>query len=537
MQPQVAKTYGIQQLDESTFQQILQAAYIIQKQNDSGKKLPTSDPAASLAVIAETQRLLRSQDYDVGAAANLVIQRLGTITDAKGIAVALIDNNRINYCAGIGILSSLSGQTEPLATEVSEFLRAEEGTPGSEDNDSQPFGTRDNSSLFFPVFHDGRIAAVLQLASGKSDSTPQEQIRSCQLMAGLMGDSISRAAEQSLANERARMLEALERLRPQLERLAAEPIRDNGSRISQSSPEPKPLSAEPLPVAVNAELTTADEAQALLSEPELPKLLEQILTSTCTNCGSLFCEGEKYCGKCGHLLSIEAPAADDELSATATPESPNEADPSVVADQGLSQDPIQDLPPVVDHAGTQFANDAAAQESTALSVAHQVAEPALGEDEKLELAANPTPPEQLSPWSSAKKARAWLHSMEPHESGWFAKHIGDISIITAGLVLLLVAVGSNSRPVQGKLQHPSKTPTQPSLTLVERLLVGLGVAEAPAAPVHLGNPNVQVWEDLHTGLYYCPGADLYGKTLGGKLTNQRDAQLDQFEPAARRTCD
>jgi hypothetical protein len=42
---------------------------------------------------------------------------------------------------------------------------------------------------------------------------------------------------------------------------------------------------------------------------------------------------------------------------------------------------------------------------------------------------------------------------------------------------------------------------------------------------------------VHTALYYCPGADLYGKTPNGKLTSQRDAQLDQFEPALRKTCE
>jgi hypothetical protein len=67
--------------------------------------------------------------------------------------------------------------------------------------------------------------------------------------------------------------------------------------------------------------------------------------------------------------------------------------------------------------------------------------------------------------------------------------------------------------------------------------VSLGLAEAPPAPTYLGNPNAPVWVDLHTALYYCSGSDLYGKTPGGKFTTQRDAQLDQFEPAARKTCD
>jgi hypothetical protein len=42
---------------------------------------------------------------------------------------------------------------------------------------------------------------------------------------------------------------------------------------------------------------------------------------------------------------------------------------------------------------------------------------------------------------------------------------------------------------------------------------------------------------LQTALYYCPGSDLYEKTPKGKLTTQRDAQMDQFEPADRRACE
>jgi hypothetical protein len=73
--------------------------------------------------------------------------------------------------------------------------------------------------------------------------------------------------------------------------------------------------------------------------------------------------------------------------------------------------------------------------------------------------------------------------------------------------------------------------------MFDRMLISLGLAEAPPAPEYKGNPDTQVWVDLHTALYYCPGADLYGKTPKGKVTSQRDAQLDQFEPAYRKTCD
>ena len=49
------------------------------------------------------------------------------------------------------------------------------------------------------------------------------------------------------------------------------------------------------------------------------------------------------------------------------------------------------------------------------------------------------------------------------------------------------------------------------------MLISLGLAEPPPAPEYKGNPETQVWIDLHTALYYCPGADLYGKTPKGKF--------------------
>jgi hypothetical protein len=69
------------------------------------------------------------------------------------------------------------------------------------------------------------------------------------------------------------------------------------------------------------------------------------------------------------------------------------------------------------------------------------------------------------------------------------------------------------------------------------MLVELGLAEVPEPPESKGNPDTQVWVDLQTALYYCPGADLYGKTPKGKFAAQRDAQLDQFQPASRKPCE
>jgi hypothetical protein len=142
----------------------------------------------------------------------------------------------------------------------------------------------------------------------------------------------------------------------------------------------------------------------------------------------------------------------------------------------------------------------------------------------------------LSPWASATETHAWLKSLHPKSPFgiWLAKHRADVYVGAAVLLLLMVLSGWGMRPTENR---PQSKNSQPNLTLFEKLLVSLGLAETPPTPVYLGNPNAQVWVDLHTALYYCSGSDLYGKTAGGKFTTQRDAQMDQFEPAARKNCD
>jgi hypothetical protein len=81
------------------------------------------------------------------------------------------------------------------------------------------------------------------------------------------------------------------------------------------------------------------------------------------------------------------------------------------------------------------------------------------------------------------------------------------------------------------------TPNRPRLDPWQRVLVKLGIAEAPAPQIYYrGDPNIQVWVDPHTALYYCPGDEPYGKAADGRLTSQGNAQADQFEPAYRAAC-
>jgi hypothetical protein len=52
----------------------------------------------------------------------------------------------------------------------------------------------------------------------------------------------------------------------------------------------------------------------------------------------------------------------------------------------------------------------------------------------------------------------------------------------------------------------------------------------------MGKPDIKVWADLHTALYFCPGAKQYGHTSKGKYMTQKQAQDSNFESALRVPC-
>jgi hypothetical protein len=110
-------------------------------------------------------------------------------------------------------------------------------------------------------------------------------------------------------------------------------------------------------------------------------------------------------------------------------------------------------------------------------------------------------------------------------------HRADLYLVVAILVAtwaLFWVLSATPAPGAGR---------KPRLRLWERALVSLGLAEAPEPPPRRGNPAIQVWVDPRTALYYCSGEEPYGKTPGGRVTTQGEAQMDQFEPSGRAPCE
>ena len=602
-------------LDEASFQQLLAAAYVLQEHNDRlrGKEVH-ADFAKNLSAIVETQRLIQTLQLDLEDATKLVAERIRQITNASGAAIGIIEKSELVYRAATG---SAAGEVGTRVAPGSS-LSAECLSQGNAVNYPDALATshpraelfRDRevkSFLAVPVYHAGQVAGVLELRFAGVKAFRESDLRTAELMAGLLSEAMATAArmkwKHALASERQSMLEALERIKPQLERLSAE---SPASSASSRSPVHGPLPTKTTTPQVTAK-SDSSRADATLA---------------CAVCGSEFSDNnESFCGICGtarpaiDVLSAIDRETDDVAILSAPDLRDNTASPIITPYESDSpgnghqpwdviKDPLAggksdglpaslqeliELSAIQQNAATRlekhFENHEASftpperdffarrselrstnqlQDSISSAVSTQAAvgSAATAADEEqalrivpVELApASFSPPGgelQPSPWGSARRTQEWLETVRTRRgptAEWMGRQWqrrrANIYIGIAALILAIVisrwGIGSSSTAIAGNTAPVAtgrqQAPPAPTLTPFEKLLVSLGLAEAPPTPVYMGNPNTQVWVDVHTALYHCPGSELFGKTPDGRLSTQRDAQQDQFEPANRKAC-
>jgi hypothetical protein len=123
------------------------------------------------------------------------------------------------------------------------------------------------SLVAVPIYHDGNIVGALELYFDRLQGFAEQDIQTCQLMAGLVSEAIGRGTEsalkKSMAAERSAMLTAIEKLKPNL---SASRGRSDSGR--------------------SADKDNAREADVAKS-------------SVCWKCGDVLVEQEQFCGKCG----------------------------------------------------------------------------------------------------------------------------------------------------------------------------------------------------------------------------------------------
>ena len=509
-------------LDRESFQQLLEAAYVLQQHNDesrapSARAEPSvrSDYSQVLSEVVEVQSLIYGPELDLHSAATLIATRALKFTRADGAAVGVVKDDELIYKSATGSAADDSGMPVPVASCLSAHCFTSGQTIHSldtlKDRRIPSDLCRENhvqSLIAAPASYEGKVAGVLELRFTEKNAFQEEDVRTCQLMAGLLAQAIARSAElewkQALAAERATMIETLAKIKPQLERMAVEP----------ASPVVEP---------------PADPAR----EP---------VAVTCRSCGHLLEKEESYCGICGTPRPSESARSRDLQSKWASLWHLKQASQirNVEPSDEAPEDPAEAVPPADLEASEEAIPESASTDALTIDHDPQTVRilPAAGESAE---AAAPAAVAG-SPWTSASRARHWLESFNtPRKRLWLSRHRANLYLATAAVLLFAVITGWGSHPgqVSGNSANGRnlKNPPPPQLSLFEKTLVGLGLAVPPPAPSYKGNPNVTVWEDERTALYYCPGADLYGKTEKGKFSAQRDAQQDQFEPAFRRPCE
>jgi hypothetical protein len=597
--------------DETTLAKLLEAAYVVQEHNRklqaqglpvehrdlpdrnlpdeeslfpqapsiplrTGNEAAPSPPAtvaqgdytSILAEIIDTQHQIQLRRLEVDGAITLVAERAAEIAGAAGAAIAVASGNRIRYKAAAGTMSLPVGTEIPMEKALCrECLRTGQVIRCSDINSASPVDAKEferrgiRALIAVPVYHVGDVAGCLELYYASQHAFTEQDVHTCQLMAGLLTEALARNEElnwkKSFAGEHDVMRQALEKVTPPLAALADTPA-GNSSAATIAAP-------------------------AAASE-----------TCPCRKCGHELLGAEQFCGHCGaprtshqdpavsHLqlvLPINAPttptngtppqphprasfAQDRPTEGRATEDRPEkvlaasieEEMPELFAPPGvrITEAPLPaELPRPAAESEIGKAHEAGLALSGQISEdgAEESAEEGAEED-GLSSATTLARREPPHAWASATSAREFLEQLAADKPPgalarfWHSRR-GDFYLAIAVILVACVirwgiwsnhSVGATGSPATAAAAHRKSAPNS-DLSLFDRMLVSLGLAEAPEPPEYKGNPQTQVWVDLHTALYYCPGTDLYGKTPKGKFTTQRDAQLDQFEPAYEKACD
>jgi putative methionine-R-sulfoxide reductase with GAF domain len=565
-------------LDEQTFEKLLEAAFVLQEHNRKMRELEqkmesqserlreqesanqaalegspakpeetprsNTDYTLTLAEIVEAQRQIQTRHLELDKAMAVVVERIAKITNANGAALAILDGSTVRYRAGAGAPALPVGSEAPLNTAVcAASLRTGQVIRCEDVNleflfDPQPCRQRGIVSLIaVPIYREGDIIGALELYFDKVHGFAEQDIHTCQLMAGLVTEAIGRDAEstlkKSMAAERSTMLAAIERLQPNLTAWAEE------QPATTASP------------SLNASAATAEK-------------------SSCRKCGGQMLAEEQFCGKCGAPRASDgAPSSMQSNLASAWQVEQPDLDPFMAmlssGSLAAAEMPHEQANPEGKHAQADLPAPSSLpdwRESNPQSSSFAASEHAAVSDSpgpQLDESLTRVPSSSLVKqqgdviWSSAARAREFLESLSATRAPgalqrfWHSRR-GDFYLAIAVILVVVVirwgiwsnhSVGATGRgtAVSGSVNRGKQSAPDADLSAFDKILIALGLAEAPEAPQYRGNPDTQVWVDLHTALYYCPGSDLYGKTPQGKMTSQRDAQLDQFEPANRKACD
>src|ERR1700722_12324842 len=305
----------------------------------------------TLAQIVETQQQILTRRLELENAMTLVAQRAAEMTKAAGSAIAIVEaqtdvkktdakkinGKKLRYRAASGLLTLARGSEVAMETALCfNCLRSGEVIRGADVNsdfllDGEQCRRRGIGSLIVvPIYRDSGIAGALELYFASANAFTEQDVHSCQLMAGLVTEALARDAgassRKSLAAERATMLEALEKLRPNLAALMESPaLKESAARSTAPA---APIAVTPMVTPAAAGASAASRSSANLSSANLSAVNSSLPNPPaanlpanvpgavvpkkpvapaffCRRCGHELVGEEMFCGKCGSPRTSE----------------------------------------------------------------------------------------------------------------------------------------------------------------------------------------------------------------------------------------
>jgi hypothetical protein len=180
-------------LDRESFQKLLGNAFAVQE-----SRMETQ----LLSAIVEVQRLIKSGDLHLDGAMDLIAERTRTVASASGVAIGLLEGDRLVYRAGSGNAASFVGRHVMAALSASaaantcrEVLRVENAQTDAriEAAICRQFGA--NSLIMLLIYQNGAVAGMLQVFFNEAHCFQDREVRTYRMMAGLAGQAMSHAAQ------------------------------------------------------------------------------------------------------------------------------------------------------------------------------------------------------------------------------------------------------------------------------------------------------------------------------------------------------
>jgi hypothetical protein len=220
-------------LDCESFQKLLASAFSVQ---ESGMD------AQSLSALLELEKLIATGEADVDRSMHLVADRARNVANATGIAIAVRRGDQLVYRAGSGCAANYVGRHVTAILSVSahneargEILRVENAQADARIEAAICRQFEAQSLLILPIYNECAVAGVLEVLFREPHAFQDREMRTYRLMAGLVGEAMSRDAEldqkKALATQAATLPLASEQIASQMQRLPGD---------DKSMPEPAP---------------------------------------------------------------------------------------------------------------------------------------------------------------------------------------------------------------------------------------------------------------------------------------------------------